>query len=98
MLTRLPPPHRLDPTVVIELLDRWFSPAETLAPSSLVAKDIVASSRRDRRAMRRTRARGAVYDALVGLTAAEAGETLVTRDERAARTYGLVGAPFGLMR
>jgi hypothetical protein len=34
---------------------------------------------------------GAVYDALIGATALAAGCTLVTFDERAARTYRAVG-------
>lgn len=35
---------------------------------------------------------GAVYDALVGLAAAEHGALLATRDARARDTYALVGA------
>lgn len=92
VLSRLPPPHRLHPNVITGLLSRWFPLEETLAPSSLLAKDIVE------RCAGLGLAGGAVYDALVGLTAAEAGETLVTRDEQAARTYELVGATFELMR
>jgi hypothetical protein len=39
----------------------------------------------------------AVYDALVGLTAAESGLTLRTRDVRAARTYRRLGVGLDLM-
>lgn len=91
VLTRLPPPHRLDPLVVSDLVSRWFPPNETLAPSARLTRSIVE------RCAGLGLVGGAVYDALVGLTAAEAGETLLTRDERAARTYGLVGVPFELV-
>jgi hypothetical protein len=37
------------------------------------------------------RARGAIYDALVGLTAKLHGAALVTADRRAAQTYELIG-------
>jgi predicted nucleic acid-binding protein len=40
---------------------------------------------------------GAVYDALVGLTAAEAGATLLTRDKRAARAYERLAVVYELM-
>ena len=40
---------------------------------------------------------GAVYDALVGLTAAEASLTPLTRDARAARTYPWIGVAFDLV-
>jgi hypothetical protein len=41
---------------------------------------------------------GAVCDALVGLTAAEAGHVLMMRDERAALTYERLRVPFSLAR
>jgi hypothetical protein len=41
---------------------------------------------------------GAVYDALVALTAADAGHVLITRDERAASTYERLGIEFTLLR
>ncbi|MFO7572828.1 MAG: PIN domain-containing protein [Gaiellaceae bacterium] len=92
VLTRLPPPHRLDSDVVAELVSRWFPPDATLAPSARLTRSIVE------RCAGLGLAGGAVYDALVGLTAAEAGETLATRDERAARTYELVDVAFQLLR
>ena len=36
---------------------------------------------------------GAVYDALIGLTAAQHGAELVTRDVRAAATYEALAVP-----
>ena len=53
------------------------------------------AGRRGRPAARRVsdagRIGGAVYDALVALTAKTAGATLITADRRALPTYGLVG-------
>lgn len=40
---------------------------------------------------------GAVYDALIGLAAAEAGVVLVTADRRALETYRRVGAAVRLV-
>ncbi len=41
---------------------------------------------------------GAVYDALIGLTAKQAGATLLTRDSRARATYLAVGAECEALR
>jgi len=40
---------------------------------------------------------GAVYDAIVATTARSAGATLLTLDQRALRTYQLVGAAYTLV-
>lgn len=40
---------------------------------------------------------GAVYDAVIGATAAAAGARLLTFDDRATRTYALVGAEVELL-
>jgi hypothetical protein len=85
VLTRMPPPHRLEPGIVGDLLESWFPAARTLVPSDGLARDIV------RRCRDAQIGGGAVYDALVGLTTAEAGEVLVSRDVRAARTYRRLG-------
>ena len=85
VLTRMPSPHRLETAVVADLLERWFPGARTLVPSETLARDVV------RRCHDAGIGGGAVWDALVGLTAAEAGEVLVSRDERAARTYRRLG-------
>lgn len=81
VLTRFPPPHRLSPGVVGELLESWLSSNRMLVPSPGLTRAVV------KRCSDRGIFGGAVYDALVGLTAAEAGATLLTRDQRAARTY-----------
>jgi hypothetical protein len=81
VLTRMPPPHRLAPAVVAELLERWFPGRRTIVPSRRLSREIV------KRCGENGVDGGAVYDALIGLTAAEAGVPLMTRDLRAARTY-----------
>jgi hypothetical protein len=87
----MPPPHRLAPAVVARLLEDWFPADETLAPSDPLSRGVVG------RCSAHHVAGGAVYDALVGLTAAEADVLLVTRDARAARTYAQLDVPFELM-
>jgi predicted nucleic acid-binding protein len=84
VLTRLPAPHRVAPAVAAEFLRRQFArPWLTLdagpqaeLPARLAAVGVAG---------------GAVYDALVGLTAAAAGATLASCDERAFRVYELCG-------
>ena len=91
VLTRMPPPHRLAPDVVAELLARRFAGDRILVPSAGLAREIVERCRTagiDG---------GAVYDALVGLTAAESGCRLLTRDERAAGAYARLGLDFELV-
>jgi hypothetical protein len=87
----MPAPHRLVPEVVRTLLDRWFGPDRTLAPSTDLSRGIVA------RCSTAGIDGGAVYDALVGLTANEAHCRLLTRDERAARTYRRLGIDVEIM-
>jgi predicted nucleic acid-binding protein len=84
VLTRMPAPLRVAPELVLELLTRNFPEQLLTLPalkqhallSRLVANDIGG---------------GAVYDALVGATAAHAGATLVTLDRRAVPTYSALG-------
>jgi hypothetical protein len=76
---------------VAELLESWFPPAETLVPSARLSRHAV------QRCSEHGVDGGAVYDALVGLSAAEARHTLVTRDERAAYTYRRLGVLFDVM-
>lgn len=85
VLTRLPPPHRTPPDLVVELLTRNFAgPLLVLPP-------------RDHRRLLTACARlgiigGGVYDALVAATAAHAGATLVSLDRRALPVYESLGA------
>jgi hypothetical protein len=91
VLTRMPPPHRLAPAVVVNLLERWFPAERTLVPSAELSREIV------RRCAENGIDGGTVYDALVGLTSAEAGSTLLTRDVRAARIYRRLGVEIELV-
>src|SRR5207244_1251020 len=85
VLTRLPTPIRIDPAQVAGLLrDAFPNPLLVLPPDehrSLLSSCAAAGIRG-----------GAVYDALIGATAAHAGESLLTLDARALRTYQQVGA------
>lgn len=83
VLTRLPPPARRTPAVVTQLMAANF-------PSSVFLSE-VGSSRTVGRLVEADIAGGSVYDALVGLAAAEHGLTLATRDRRALDTYRLLG-------
>ncbi len=84
VLTRLPGDVRLAPAEAAQLLRARFAPPLILASdTSAMLPDVLG---------RLGIAGGAVYDALVGLTAAEHGATLATRDLRAKATYETVGA------
>jgi predicted nucleic acid-binding protein len=84
VLTGFPPPHRAAPALVDSWLDDRF--AVILPPPG-------ADEQRDlvRRLAGAGRMGGAVYDALVALTARLAGAVLVTADARAAAVYELIG-------
>jgi predicted nucleic acid-binding protein len=90
VLTRLPSPHRVAPDVAGALLESWFG-----------RRRLTATARLQRELVERVSelhiAGGAVYDALVGLTASAAGETLLSRDQWAARTYEALEVPFELL-
>lgn len=83
VLTRLPPPARRSPAVVAQLMAANF-------PSSVFLSAAVSTSVVDR-LVETGIAGGSVYDALVGMTAAEHGLALATRDRRALDTYRLLG-------
>ena len=87
VLTGFPPPHRAPAELVVTWLGDRFS--KVLAPPT-------AREQREMLALlaRSGRIGGAVYDALVALTAKRAGVTLVTADRRAATIYELVGVSF----
>jgi len=91
VLTRIPPPHRLAHPVVATLLDRWFPARRTLVPTEELSVEVV------KLCSAVGVFGGAVYDALVGLTAAERGGGLLTRDARAARTYRRLGIDVDLV-
>lgn len=91
VLTRLPAPHRLAPEVAGALLAGWFPPERVLVPAPAVMRSIVP------RLAEAGIGGGAVYDALIGLTAAEHGAELRTRDHRAAATYDALSVPYRLV-
>lgn len=90
VLTRLPAPHRAPSVVVRGFLDARF----TAAPLVLEAgelRDFVLDLDRLRLSG------GAVYDALIGRTAASRSVELVTLDHRALRIYDAVGCDARLL-
>lgn len=90
VLTRLPGPLRLSPAAARRLLADAF----TEIPMALSSEghrrviDLLGDA---------AVGGGAVYDAVIGRTAREHGEVLLTRDRRAAATYLLVEAQFALV-
>ena len=84
VLTRLPEPHRMAPSIVAEWLRRQFpvildppTGADHLALVGRLAKAGLSG--------------GAVYDALVGETCRKHGLELCSQDLRAGRAYEAVG-------
>lgn len=84
VLTRLPGDIRLAPADAARLMENRFSAPLTLGTA--VAGHLPGEL------SRLGIAGGAVYDALVALTAVEHSATLATRDARARATYVAVGA------
>jgi len=84
VLSAFPPPYRAAATVVDRWLDARFD--RILAPPT-------AAQQRElvRQLAAAGRIGGAIYDALVAMTARRAGATLVTADRRAAATYATIG-------
>lgn len=91
VLTRLPAPHRVAPGVASRLLAGWFPSVRIFVPSPELARSVVG------RLAAAGIGGGAAYDALVGLTAAEHGAELRTRDQRAAATYEALSVPHRLV-
>ncbi|MHB2001413.1 MAG: PIN domain-containing protein [Solirubrobacteraceae bacterium] len=90
VLTRLPPPHRLDPQRAVEMIARRL-PAQTIALSADACREslrLFASAHV---------LGGAIYDGLIALAARGHDLELVSRDGRAARTYRALGARFVLL-
>jgi predicted nucleic acid-binding protein len=79
VLTRLPPPARRSPEVVVRLLNANFPSIKYLTASGAEALLPKFASLGI--------AGGSVYDALVGAAAAESGLVLLTRDARAIPVY-----------
>lgn len=90
VLTGFPPPHRAPAEVVASWIEDRFS-AVLPPPSAEEQRNLV------RTLAEAGRTGGAVYDALVALTAARAGTTLVTADRRAVAVYELLGVEIRLL-
>jgi len=90
VLSRLPAPRALRPTMVHRLIARSFPDGPlTLSPSGhLTTVQRLADAEIGG---------GRIYDAIIGATAAEASARLLTADRRALPTYALVGAEFELV-
>jgi predicted nucleic acid-binding protein len=90
VLTRLPPPHRIEPRMARDLLRARFDgpplTLDALAHASLLDRLVEARI-----------SGGAAYDALIGVTSAENDAVLLTRDQRAVRIYSTLGVPFELV-
>ena len=85
MLTRLPPPHRAQPSIVHAFITERFT-EPLLALSETGYQELLA-----------TLAAGQIlggpaYDALIAFTATEHQATLLSLDQRAAATYQAAGA------
>lgn len=90
VLTGFPPPHRAAP----ELVDTWLDDRLSSIlppPSPDQHRTLVRTLATD------ARPGGAVYDAVVALTARLAGVALVTADRRAVAVYELVGVELRLL-
>ena len=85
VLTRLPPPHRVHPSIAHAFItERFPEPFLTLSETgyqellaTVAAGQIIG---------------GPAYDALIAFTAAEHQATLLSLDQRAAATYQTIGA------
>lgn len=90
VLTRLPPPHRLNPVDAADLIAARLPPARVTleaerhasAPHALADAGVSG---------------GATYDGLIALTALEHDLELLSRDRRAARTYRALGVRHQLL-
>ena len=91
VLTRLPPPHRVPHTIVAHYLDDMFPPSDRLVTRPRTMRDL------PRIASDAGISGGRVHDALIGITARDAGAALVTRDVRAEPTYRALGVTVELM-
>jgi hypothetical protein len=90
ILTRLPPPFRVDPRLAAEYLETRFTGSRHVLPAR-------ARRRFTSRLARTGIAGGRVYDALIAATAAERELTLITCDRRASVVYERVDAAFELL-
>lgn len=91
VLTRLPPPHRLDRNVASELLRRRFGTRQVLVATPSLQRHMV------HRLSAAEVDGGAAYDGVIALVAAEHHERLLTCDARAVATYERLGIDFEII-
>ena len=85
VLTRLPPPHRAQPSIVHTFItERFTEPFLILSETGY--QELLAAVAAGRILG------GPAYDALIAFTAAEHQATLISLDRRAAATYEAIGA------
>jgi predicted nucleic acid-binding protein len=84
VLSRMPEPYRMMPTVVMDALDR-------ISTSPWLALDAASQCSCLRRAVAEGLSGGALYDALIAETAREHGATLLSADRRARDAYEAMG-------
>jgi predicted nucleic acid-binding protein len=90
VLTRLPPPHRLDGPDAASIVDARLPPVYTTLDATAYAS---AAARLAAAGI----SGGATYDGLIALTARKHDLELVSRDRRAARAYRALGVRFMLL-
>ncbi len=84
VLTRLPPPHRVQPSIVHGFItERFTEPFLTLSETGY--QELLATVATGQILG------GPAYDALIAFTAAEHQATLMSLDQRAAATYEAIG-------
>lgn len=89
VLTRLPPPHTTPVAAAAAVLEAL--PFQPIALSATQQRELIAACAAHRISG------GAVYDALVGMTAASNDLPLLTRDARARRTYDALKIEYELV-
>ncbi len=89
VLTRLPPPHRMEPGMAQALLRARFpeAPLALEDDSHTVLERLVGAGVSG----------GGVYDGLIGIIAADHHAVLLSRDRRAARVYAALGVRYELV-
>ena len=90
VLSRLPPPHRIAGSLIVTFLDDRFADDPLTLPASRLrglASELHAAGITG----------GAVYDALVAVSAASHDATLLTLDRRAEQTYQRCSARYELL-
>lgn len=87
VLTRLPAPRRAPARLVQEFLDHHW-PGTWLFLDGTGYRQLLTTAAGGQAIG------GAVYDALIAVSARESGQTIVSLDERAIRTYQAFAAPY----